>query len=185
MADTVQVHTRLTRKKPVREYNARGDIYAWLRAHHGEIARCTDVERRPWAVLIPEMVADGVRREDGQEPIVRNVSRIWERVCRDVEADAKVTKPKRNFPSRNSPDWRPKVVPQTPGVAQRQAVAQSPVVAPPPVRPPPRLPGTALQTGSAGAGAQSRDPDMSPEVRAKIDAAFEDLAAADKKNFGW
>jgi len=179
------VHTRLTRKKRVREYNARGNIYAWLRAHHGDVARCRDVERRPWGVLIPEMVADGVRREDGKEPTVKNVSRVWERVCRDIEADAKAAKPKRNFPSRNSPDWRPEVVAQSPAVAQRPVVAHAPVVPPPPIRPPPRPAGTALQTSAADPNAQTHDPDMSPAVRAALDAVFEDLAAVDRRKFGW
>ncbi len=118
------VHTRLIRKKSAREHNARGAIYAWLRAYHVDVARCRDVERRSWGVLILEMVADGVRREDGKDPVAKNVSRVWERVCRDIEADAKAVRPKRSFPSDRSPDWRPEVVPQSPGVAQRQAVAQ-------------------------------------------------------------
>ncbi len=162
------VHTRLTRKKRIREYNARGEIYSWLRAHHGDVARCRDVERRPWAVLIRDMVADGIRREDGKEPTVKNVSRVWERVCRDIEADAKAARPTREFPSRNSRDWRP------------QVVAQPPVVSPLPIRPPARPAGTALQTSATKPALRSP-----AEVQAMIDEVFEDSDASDRRKLGW
>ena len=101
---------RLTRKRRIREYNGRGAIYAWLRAHHGDVARLRDVEARPWLALVRDLVADGVHREDGNEPTVKNVARVWDRVCRDIKADAAAAKPKRKFPSRISPDWRPQIL---------------------------------------------------------------------------
>ena len=102
--------SRLTRRKRARKYNGRGEIYAWLRTHYGDVARCRDVEQRPWSVLAIEMIADGVRREDGREPSVKNISRVWERVCRDVAAEMAAAKPGRTPPSRISPDWRPTIV---------------------------------------------------------------------------
>lgn len=121
---------RLTRKKRIREYSGRGDIYAWLRVHHGDVVRRRDVEQHPWPVLIKEMVSDGVRREDGLEPTVKNVSRVWERVCRDVAAEAEAAKPKRVPPSRISPDWRPTVVPQRAAAPAQQPASPSRAVVP-------------------------------------------------------
>jgi hypothetical protein len=109
---TGQIQPRLTRKKRVRAYSGRGEIYAWLRTHHGDVFRRRVVEQHPWPALVSEMVCDGVRREDGLEPTVKNASRVWERVCRDVAAEAAAAKPKPVPPSRISPDWRPTVVPQ-------------------------------------------------------------------------
>jgi hypothetical protein len=127
---TSQTQPRLTRKKRIREYNGRGSIYAWLRAHHGDVTRCRDVEQRPWSILVTEMVSDGVRREDGFEPTVKNVSRVWERVCRDVAAEAAAAKPKRVPPSRISPDWRPTVVPPRPMAPAKPPAAASDVAVP-------------------------------------------------------
>ena len=125
-----QSQPRLTRKKRIRQYSGRGDIYAWLRAHHGDVFRRRDVEQHPWPVLIREMVADGVRREDGREPTVKNVARVWERVCRDVAAEAAAAKPKRVPPSRITPDWRPTVVPQRAVSPVQQPASLAPAVNP-------------------------------------------------------
>jgi len=160
------VHPRLTRKKRVRDYNGRGSIYAWLRAHHGDVARQREVEQRPWLVLVREMVEDGVRREDGKEPSVKNVSRVWERVCRDVKANAAASAPaKRKFPSRISPNWRPQTVP------------------PPPSIPPPPMPVAPRSTALSGRYAPTRDPDMTPEGQAEIDRIWAELVAEDERKF--
>jgi hypothetical protein len=169
---------RVTRKKRVREYNARGSIYAWLRAHHGDVVRCRDVEKRPWAVLVSEMISDGIRREDGLEPTVKNVSRVWERVCRDVAAEAAAAKPKRRVPpSRISPDWRPTVVPQRPVAPAPQASltravvpAHQAVLAP--------QPASTSRAVLPSGGKSLVDPNDHPLVQAqmaRLDVIFEDI----------
>jgi hypothetical protein len=158
--------TRLFRKRRVREYNGRGAIYGWLRTHHAEVRLRREIEQRPWASIIPEIIDDGVRRDDGLEPTAKNVARIWERVCRDVEAQAASDKPKRKFPSRISPDWRPEIVPP-----------------PPPIRPAPYPAATGPASARLGQQATSDDDDMTPEARAVLDRARAQLAELDRKKF--
>ena len=165
MSDVHQ--TRLTRKKRARAFNGRGAIYSWLRVHHTEVKLRREAEQRPWSVLIAEMVADQVRRDDGREPTIKNVSRIWERVCRDVAAENAAPRQGRKYPSRISPEWRPTIVP------------------PPPIRAAPAPAGSTSPPASSDPRAPSRDPDMTPEGQAVLDKAWEALLGADRKKFGF
>jgi len=159
--------TRLIRKKRARVYNGRGAIYGWLRVHHAEVKLRREVEQRPWSVLVAEMVADQVRRDDGREPTIKNVSRIWERVCRDVAAESATPPQNRKYPSRISPEWRPTIAPPPP---TRQITPLSPPAASRP---------------STGNGTTPVDDDMTPEGQAELDKIARILAEHDRKKFGF
>ena len=114
--------------------------------------------------LAGEVVRNGLRGRDGVTPTAKAVTKVWQRVCRDVaKAEALKAKKKRpiggKFPSRIPPNWRPEVV------------------APPPIRP--ALPAPV----QAGAGASQADDDenLTPEQRenrartnATLDRLFEE-----------
>jgi len=159
--------TRLIRKKRARVYNGRGAIYGWLRVHHAEVKLRREVEQRPWSVLVAEMVADQVRRDDGREPTIKNVSRIWERVCRDVAAESATPPQNRKYPSRISPEWRPTIVP------------------PPPTRQITHLSPPAASHPSTGNRTTPVDDDMTPEGQAELDKIARILAEHDRKKFGF
>ena len=159
--------TRLIRKKRARAFNGRGAIYSWLRVHHTEVKLRREAEQRPWSVLIAEMVADQVRRDDGREPTIKNVSRIWERVCRDVAAENAAPRQGRKYPSRILPEWRPTIVP------------------PPPTRHVANQPSAPAARLSAGNPAVAADDDMTPEGQAELDKIARILAEHDRKKFGF
>jgi len=105
--------TRSFRKRRVKPYRGRGDVYCWLRAHHAQVAARLATEELSWATLAEALSREGLRGRNGVELTGRAVAQVWRRVSRDVEAeDAARTAapPKRKFPSRISPDWRPRVV---------------------------------------------------------------------------
>ncbi len=158
---------RLFRKKRVRPYVGHGSVYAWLRAYHHEVAGALARQEQSWASLVADMALDGLTGRRGKCLTANAALRVWQRVCRDVEAEAISLPPKRISPSRMSPDWRPTVVP------------------PPPIRTAPApLAGTS-PPASSDPRAPSRDPDMTPEGQAVLDKAWEALLAADRKKFGF
>jgi hypothetical protein len=111
-AMTVTTRPRFIRRKKVRTYSGRGEVYAWLRVHHTQVARLLTDDQHPWADIIAEMVADRLRDDRGGELSNKAVTRVWNRVCRDVEAasEKKAATKRPKAPSRISPDWRPTIV---------------------------------------------------------------------------
>ena len=102
----------LFRRKRQKLYRGRGQVYSWLRAHHAEVVEMLAKDELSWAMLAAEMVRVGVKGGRGEAPTPKAVARVWRRVCRDVEQAARSAGPlKRKYPSRISPDWRPRVVP--------------------------------------------------------------------------
>jgi hypothetical protein len=160
------VRIRLTRRRKVRPYQGRGPIYAWLRAHHASIEKLGPTRPCIWAELALDMSEDRVVDGTGDPPTANNIRMTWQRVCRDVAAEAAAARPKRVPPSRISPDWRPTVVP------------------PPPIRAAPAVAGNTPPPPSNDPRAPSRDPDMTPEGQAVLDRIWADLLADDRKKFG-
>ncbi len=118
---------RLFRKKTIRPYRGRGEVYSWLRAHHDRVAEL--VLTWAWAALVQEMLRDGMRGRDGVTPTPKAVTKVWQRVQRDVAAEACAAKSKPaggKYPSRMSPDWRPEIVPHTAVVVPVQRPAWTP-----------------------------------------------------------
>jgi hypothetical protein len=162
---------RLVQKRRIRAFCRRGDSYAWLRAHHVQVARLRAAELASWSALILEMAEDGVSGQDGAPLSIKSVSKVWQRVCRDVEAEAGAKAKAgravgRKMPSRISRDWRPVVVPPPP---IRPQVSQS--------APPVALAG---RDPKAGEG----DVDLPPEAKAEKARALGTLDELDRKTFG-
>ena len=159
--------TRLVRKKKVRTFGGRGQIYSWLRTHHDAIEPLRAVHLNLWAALAADMIEDGITEAAEGRGLRDRIWKSWQRVCRDVAAEAAAAAPKRTPPSRISPDWRPTVVP------------------PPPIRATPAAAGTTFPPPSHDPRAPSRDPDMTPEAQAVLDNIWADLLADDRKKFGF
>ncbi len=107
-------NTRLFPKKRIRPYRGRGDVYAWLRAHHRRVSELSAT--LVWADLVREMLHDGMQGRGGVTPTPKAVSKVWHRVCRDIEAETRAAPPPRSGvkpPSRISPSWRPQLVSPT------------------------------------------------------------------------
>lgn len=113
---------KVFRKRRVRSYRGRGDVYCWLRAHHSQVAVRLATQELSWAALAEALSREGLKGRNGVELTGRAVAQVWRRVCRDIEAEADAAAaaaPKRKYPSRISPDWRPQVVPPSqPSAAQ-------------------------------------------------------------------
>jgi hypothetical protein len=109
--------TKALRKRRVRLYRGRGEVYCWLRAHHAQVAARLAAEELSWATLAEALSCEGLKGRNGVELTGRAVAQVWRRVGRDVEAEAAARAaktPKRKFPSRISPNWRPQVVSPSP-----------------------------------------------------------------------
>jgi len=103
----------LFRTKRLKAYRGRGEIYGWLRAHHAEVADGLGKGELSWAILVGEMARAGVTGGRGAAPTAKAAARVWRRVERDVEVEGARRageQPKRKYPSRISPDWRPPLV---------------------------------------------------------------------------
>ena len=157
MTDTKRV--RLVRKKRIQAFGGRGQIYSWLRTHHASIGPLKAVHLNLWAALAADMVEDGVTEAADGRGLRDRIWKSWQRVCRDVEAEA-AAKPKRRVPpSRISPDWRPTVVPQ-----------RQPAPAPPPAGPPAR----SLVPSGRKSLVDPNDPPHVQAEMAKLESIFDD-----------
>ena len=113
---------KLFRKRRVRSYRGRGECTLVARTLFS--SRCASGnEELSWAALAEALFREGVKRTQRESKLTRRaVAQVWRRVCRDVEAEADAAAaaaPKRKYPSRISPDWRPQVVPPSqPSAAQ-------------------------------------------------------------------
>ncbi len=148
MTDTKRV--RLVRKKKIRTFGGRGQIYSWLRIHHAAIERLKAIHLNLWAALAADMVEDGVTEAADGRGLRDRIWKSWQRVCRDVAAEAAAAKPKRVPPSRISPEWRPTVVPPRPTIPAQQTASSSTAIVP-------------------SGGTSLVEPGMSPRVRAQME----------------
>ncbi len=134
---------RLVRRRNLEEWGrGRGEIYAWLRAHHKDIRKLKVGDDKPWAELLLDLRADLADSASADRISLNNVLNMWARVCRDVENEPPYRF--KNYPSRMPKDWKPPLV----SVSQP---APEPEAAPVPItpgslirQPPPRGPGMSL-----------------------------------------
>jgi len=155
------------RKRRVRSYRGRGAVYSWLRAHYRDVAAGLASAELSWAQLAGILAREGLEGRNGVGVTARAAAQVWRRVSRDVEmaaAEKAAKAPKRKYPSRISPNWRPQIVAQ-------------PAAAAPPVIP---LAADAPAAGPAKPAAEAAS-EHAREVNARLDAQ---LAKLDRK-FRW
>jgi hypothetical protein len=89
------------------------EVYRFLRRQYEALVAQFDKSWPGWGAVAAELGAVGLLGKKGQPLSGDALRRIWRRVCRDVEAEkeaAAARRPKRHYPSRVSPDWRPPIV---------------------------------------------------------------------------
>ena len=153
--------------KALKTYRGRGQIYSWLRAHHEAVAERLASQEATWPSLAAEMTTHRVTGRRGDPPSANAILKVWQRVCGDLRkvevadaerraaAAAKASRPGSVYPSRTSPDWRPKEMP--PSAKPQQVVVPASAVTLPQPKPvsvpavatsaPPRPPPQALSFG--------------------------------------
>jgi hypothetical protein len=97
---------RLVRKRKLEKWSGRGEIYAWLRAHHKKIKSLKVGDDRPWSELLLDLRMDLAGIIPAERIALNNVLNTWKRVCRDL-GDSPPVYRFRNYPSRIPKDWRP------------------------------------------------------------------------------
>ena len=112
--------SRLFRKRRVHQYARRGRVYSWLRAYYSQVSAALESGEQSWPSLVEAMAREGVTGRNDAQLTANAALKVWRRVCRDVAAAAVEragAAPKRKYPSRISPNWRPQVVEPTRPVA--------------------------------------------------------------------
>jgi hypothetical protein len=99
----------------------RSPLFWWMVEHHDELAHAAQGRRLRWKPLCERFAALGLTDVKGRVPSERTARATWGRARRAV-AEAReraVAKrestPKRKYPSRISPDWRPPIVSSSDG----------------------------------------------------------------------
>ena len=99
----------------------RSPLFWWMVEHHDELAHAAQGRRLRWKPLCERFAALGLTDVQGRVPSERTARATWGRARRAV-AEAReraVAKrestPKRKYPSRISPDWRPPIVSSSDG----------------------------------------------------------------------
>ncbi len=121
--------SRLFRKRRVHQYARRGYVYCWLRAYYSQVTAALETGEQSWPSLVEAMARDGVTGRNGAQLTANAALKVWRRVWRDVDAAAvgrASAAPKRKYPSRISPNWRPQVVEPPRPVGSTSASPTSP-----------------------------------------------------------
>jgi hypothetical protein len=175
----------------------RSPLFWFLVEQHDELVEHAAGKRMRWDTLCKHFAEHGLTDRRGAQATPETARKTWQRArqfvaqvrARKQAADA-LKKPGQTYPSNRSPDWRPEVVPQTPGVAQRQAMAQHPVVASPmqlPVPasgPVPGSPPTALAPQDDGPDLSRFDEVGRARVKAMRESILGQLSAISQKIYG-
>jgi len=117
---------RIFRRKRVRRYSRRGEIYAWLRTYHDQVLALLTRGEGSWPELVAEMVLDGISGRRGAELTPNAALKVWQRVRRDIEGADHAPRPRRKPPSKVSRDWRPQLALSVPQVGSDLADAEKP-----------------------------------------------------------
>ena len=84
---------------------SRGAIYRWLKKHRRTIKAGFAQTDAGWDSVVETMIAEGVQGRGGVTPTCSAVSKVWHRLCRDLDAQA--SKAKRAHRSRAPGAWSP------------------------------------------------------------------------------
>ena len=111
---------RIVAKGKERRAGKQSDAYRWLYARHAPMADALATSPPEWRAVAEEMTAAGIRGGRSKTLTDRAVKRMWQRVCRDIAAEAVhrstgVLSPARNR-SRASAAWRPEQLSEQPRV---------------------------------------------------------------------
>lgn len=79
---------RLLKKAAARSHAGHSDVYRWLRRQHKSVNEALSKHNPSWQAIADLMVADDVTGRFGTKPNAKSVPKVWERVCRDVRAEA-------------------------------------------------------------------------------------------------
>src|SRR3954447_5573084 len=153
--------TPAIRKRKVKAFRARGEIYNWLRSHAKDVGPLLARGEITWSELCAEMLRHGVADRDGKAPAANAALRVWYRVVRDLEADqaAEAAKPRLGAtpPSRLPKDWRPEAFRDPPSPPPQAPSPPPQLPSPPPpsplplaLRPEPPLPASTILSGVPG-----------------------------------
>ena len=113
----------------------RSALFWWMVEHHDELAQAAQGRRLRWKPLCERFAALGLTDVKGRVPSERTARATWGRARRAVgeayaqAATKRESTPKRKYPSRVSPNWRPQVVEQPePAASGAPRVTSSPSV---------------------------------------------------------
>jgi hypothetical protein len=93
----------------------RSALFWWMVEHHDELAQAAQGRRLRWKPLCERFAALGLTDVKGRVPSERTARATWGRARRAVAeareraAAKRESAPKRKYPSRVSPNWRPQV----------------------------------------------------------------------------
>lgn len=97
----------LTRSREA-AYRRRTPAYRWLRERHERLRPAFDELEPPLREIAAEMARGGIDGGHGKPLTAKALARIWQRVCRDLRAEAAGKRdPEKVHPSRLPSTWRP------------------------------------------------------------------------------
>jgi hypothetical protein len=172
------------RKKRLKAFRGRGQLYSWLRAHSEKIAAGLHSGEYTWPILCAECSRHGVVSRDGRPPTRKAAAKAWQTLCRDLETlgpSPRERPEQRRFPSQMPKGWVP------PDFAAAAAAGHAAALAPPPTggaivsSPPPPSPVPTARPASGGAISRYARPDDPPEVQ----AVFADVEQQLNKQDRW
>lgn len=111
---------RIVAKGKNRRAGKQSDAYRWLHARHAPMAVALATAPPEWRVIAEEMTADGIKGGGAKPLTARAVKEIWQRICRDIAAEAvhrsTGVRPSARNPSKAPATWRPEQLPHQPQV---------------------------------------------------------------------
>lgn len=125
-ADKVPRVVKSMRKQP---FKGRGQIYRWLRKEYRHLVAAFQETEAGWAVVVEDMIRDGVVGSRGEPPNAKSAARVWARVCRDIaesERQRRTGATGKRGPSHAPAGWRPPVVERPPAAGLSAAKEASP-----------------------------------------------------------
>ena len=103
---------RVVKSMKKQPFKGRGQIYKWLRKWHRVLVDTFEETEAGWAVVVDDMIRDGVVGSRGHPPNPKSAAKVWARVGRDI-AEAERRKltgtSTKKVVSRAAPGWQPPV----------------------------------------------------------------------------
>jgi len=164
----------LFRKKRLKAFRGRGQLYSWLRAHSERIAVGLSSGELTWPMICSECSRHGVASRDGLAPSQRAAAKAWQTLCRDLEAIGENPAERHQAPkppSRFPKDWKPEAFRNTGSGLPDAGGAPSPS---------PPSPLVAARPIGAAPPSRFAKPDDPPEVKQMFADLEEDMRRQDR-----